>query len=44
MTEEIHMSAAENDHRQGSWGTILLVYGIGVLGATTISQAITVAH
>jgi MFS transporter, DHA1 family, inner membrane transport protein len=37
------MSAAENDH-QGSWGSILLIYGIGVLGATTISQAITVAR
>ena len=38
------MSAAENNDRQGSWGSILLIYGIGVLGATTISQAITVAR
>ena len=38
------MSAAENNNHQGSWGSILLIYGIGVLGATTISQAITVAR
>jgi len=38
------MSAVENNDRQGSWGSILLIYGIGVLGATTISQAITVAR
>src|SRR5258706_11382944 len=38
------MSAAENNDHQGSWGSILLIYGIGVLGATTISQAITVAR
>ena len=28
--------------QQGSWGQILLIYAIGVLGATTISQAIPV--
>src|ERR1700738_882966 len=38
------MSAAENNDHQCSWGSILLIYGIGVLGATTISQAITVAR
>jgi MFS transporter, DHA1 family, inner membrane transport protein len=38
------MTAAENHEHQGSWFSILLIYGIGVLGATTISQAITVAR
>jgi hypothetical protein len=38
------MSAAETIDHQGSWRSILLIYGIGVLGATTISQAITVAR
>jgi hypothetical protein len=38
------MSAAENNDHQGSWGSILLIYGICVLGTTTISQAITVAR
>ena len=38
------MSAAENNDHRGSWGSILLIYGIGVLGATTTSQAITVAR
>jgi DHA1 family inner membrane transport protein len=38
------MFAADNNNHQGSWGSILLIYGIGVLGATTISQAITVAR
>ena len=38
------MSVAENNNHQGSWGSILLIYGIGVFGATTISQAITVAR
>jgi len=31
------MCGAENNDHQGSWGSILLIYGIGVLGATTIS-------
>jgi len=44
MTGEILMSAAETIGHQGSWGSILLIYGIGVLGATTISQAITVTR
>ncbi len=35
--------SAANDS-QGSWGSILLIYFIGVLGATTISQAVTVAR
>jgi hypothetical protein len=38
------MSAADNNDVQGSWVSILLIYAIGVLGATTISQAITVAR
>ena len=37
------MSAPEHIRDQGSWATILLIYAIGVLGATTISQAVTVA-
>lgn len=28
---------------QASWGAIILIYAIGVLGATSISQAIPVA-
>jgi predicted MFS family arabinose efflux permease len=38
------MTASENDRAQGSWFSILLIYGVGVLGATTVSQAITVAR
>jgi hypothetical protein len=36
------MSAADENDVKGSW--VLLIYAIGVLGATTISQAITVAR
>lgn len=38
------MSATENNKSQGSWACILLIYAIGVLGATTITQAVTVAR
>ncbi len=37
------MSVSENDD-QGSWVSIWLIYAIGVVGAATISQAITVAR
>ena len=37
----IIMSVADRTDHQGSWAFILLIYAIGVLGATTISQAIT---
>ena len=37
------MTDADKADEQGSWASILLIYAIGVLGATTISQAIPVA-
>ncbi len=36
------MTGADQGGEQGSWASILLIYAIGVLGATTISQAIPV--
>jgi MFS transporter, DHA1 family, inner membrane transport protein len=36
------MTNVEASSNQGSWARILLIYAIGVLGATTISQAIPV--
>ena len=36
------MNATDNVAGQGSWGHILLIYAIGVLGATCISQAVPV--
>ena len=36
------MSSTDKSPEQGSWGSILLIYAIGVLGATSISQAVPV--
>jgi MFS family permease len=41
-SEEKRVSDFDDSPKQGSWGQILLIYAIGVLGATTISQAIPV--
>jgi hypothetical protein len=40
----IFMSAADNNDVQGSRVSIRLIYAIGVPGALTFSQAITVAR
>lgn len=46
MLEEATVSeltSLNTARRQASWGAIILIYAIGVLGATSISQAIPVA-
>jgi MFS family permease len=37
------MQPANGERAQGSWFSIILIYALGVLGATTVSQAISVA-